>query len=236
MPQNKSKKSHPESGNVFIFILLGVVLFAALSFSVSRGFRSSTTSAMSAREAELTATDIITYAQRVERAVNRLRRNGCSENEISFENAQVSGYSFTTRDKCKVFDSTGGKLSYAFPSNIDSAGFWMFSGRSCITGVGPSAEGTNCWSDSLDNEELVIILPRMTSREVCESLNKSLHDVRTINQNTGDGDWDENTKKFVGVFTDSNRPEGQPVTGADSFCFEDDDKEEYHFIHTLIAR
>ena len=74
MRPNNSRIS--ERGNVFIFILLGLVLFAALSFTVARGFRSDTTSQMTDRQAELLATEIITYGQQMERTVNRLRRNG----------------------------------------------------------------------------------------------------------------------------------------------------------------
>lgn len=113
MPPNKSHKNknrQSERGNIFVFILLGVVLFAALSFTVARGFRSDTTSTMSARKAELVAADILDYAQQMSRSVDRLRRKGCSENEISFEHDATAIFTFSTREECKVFSSEGGNM------------------------------------------------------------------------------------------------------------------------------
>lgn len=161
MPQNNKAT---ESGNVFIFILLGIVLFAALSFSIARGFRSNNTTALSSREAELTATDILTYAQRIERAVNKLRRNGCSENEISFENPTDAAYTFATRDKCKVFGQSGGKLSFTPPpqdaGNV-AAIEWRFSG---IPSIQSSTSTSGDLSAFVDNLNL----------QTCLAINKNL--------------------------------------------------------------
>ena len=115
-----------EAGNVFVLILLGIVLFVALSLSISRGMRSDTTNNLSKQEAALAASDILAYAQKVERAVNRLRRNGVSESDIDFQ----TDYSGTgiylledgnyncwnnnancTSDACKVFHPDGCNIS-----------------------------------------------------------------------------------------------------------------------------
>ena len=54
-----------EAGNVFLFILLGIVLFATLSYIMSRGFRTTGTDQISDRRAELAATEIMNFSQQL---------------------------------------------------------------------------------------------------------------------------------------------------------------------------
>ena len=48
-------RCNSERGSMFFYIMLGVVLFATLAFTVSRGMRGSQTNAMSDRKDELAA-------------------------------------------------------------------------------------------------------------------------------------------------------------------------------------
>lgn len=88
-------KPNTQSGNVFIIILMGIVLFAVLSYTVARGRASETTDKLSAQKAALAAADIVNYAQRLERGVARLRQKSISENDISFESTQDVAYAHT---------------------------------------------------------------------------------------------------------------------------------------------
>jgi len=163
---------HAERGNVFMFILLGVVLFAALSFTVARGFRSDTTSSMSEREAELAASEILDYAQRMQRAVSRVLRNGVSENQISFENSQspvTYPNSNCTNDQCLIFHPDGGGMKWQEPPEGASDFSWNITANHKIPGYG----GTG-------HAGLVLHLPEIDER-LCETLNRRLgHDFSSI--------------------------------------------------------
>ena len=114
------KPRDTQKGSAFFYILLGVVLFGTLAFTVSRGMRGQQTEAMSDRQAELAAADIIAYGQKIMRAVDKLRRKGCSENEITFEdNNSISkktngtAFDYTNPNSpgdfsCHVFHESGG--------------------------------------------------------------------------------------------------------------------------------
>lgn len=230
------KPYNNQAGNALFLIFLGIALFAALSFSASQGFRTGASS-VSKEQARLLATEIIDYGRTVKDAVRVMQINGCSDTEINFNTPIVTGYnnpSTPSDNSCDVFNNNGGAISYKFPEKVDSAGFWMFTGSACISGVG-SQESSNCWTDTVDNEELLIILPRMTSRSICEAINIILLGDDSIATNAGDGDWTEAVKKFKGAYTESNRPDNVP-NGAMAYCFKDDDKEEYHYYQVLIAR
>ena len=55
----KTNRKTGESGNAFLIVMLGIALFAALAFTVSRSMRSDNTSRLSQREAVLAAADIL---------------------------------------------------------------------------------------------------------------------------------------------------------------------------------
>jgi len=80
-----------ERGNVIFLILIAIGLFAALSFSFSKGNRGSTT-IIDKEQATLIATEIINYARSIKNAVHELQINGCDDTEISFENGITVGY------------------------------------------------------------------------------------------------------------------------------------------------
>lgn len=207
MRPNNSRTS--ERGNVFIFILLGLVLFAALSFTVARGFRSDTTSQMTDRQAELLAAEIITYGQQMERTVNRLRRNGCSENEISFENTDTAVYTFATRDECKIFHPDGGKMK---PWTIREE----LGGSSVYPSYSPWRAGGSFFIDDLGSpaSELLFYIG-MVNPTLCEAINDKLGV-----ENTGGGlpfnPGSHIHSVFVGNFDDLGNPPAAWATWSNS--------------------
>lgn len=160
-----------ESGNVFLIILIGVVLFAALAFTVSRGMRSENTSAMSERDLELSATDILSYMQRVERAVSTMRRASVSETDISFESDLVAANGNCASSACKVFNPDGGHIQWQnFPASVTlDAGVdqrWQFTGQQGIPGIG---------TDGADptNSDLLMILEGLPE-DLCTKINTKM--------------------------------------------------------------
>ena len=219
MQQNKNRQS--ERGNVFVFILLGIVLFAALSFSVARGFRSDTTNNLTRQQAGLAASDILNYSQQVARAVDRLRRKGISENDISFENAIDPGYvnPGCSDDRCRVFSSTS--LAYKTPpANSNDGSPWLFSGIAAIRDQDTTDEfATNA-------PDLVVFLPGL-NEAVC----------RAINQKLGHGDIilaglnSLTTTKFTGTYILRDAPSAKQ-----SGCMNENDTNSLMFLNILIER
>ncbi len=91
-----------------------IALFAALGFAISRGTQTGI-SGMTKQQTNLAATQILDYAQAIKNAVRELQINGCSDTEISFENAIVAGYNnpnSPSDGSCNVFHPNGGGLTY----------------------------------------------------------------------------------------------------------------------------
>jgi len=209
MPRNKKNTS--EYGNVFVFVLLGIVLFAALSFTLSRGMRNETTGKLTGQKAVLAATDILDYSEKIARAVNRLRDKGLSENDISFDQSFVAGYAAGT-DETKIFSPSGGAVSWKSPqTDVNDGSEWVYTGANCITDSGTG--GTGCDSDGSTTEELLAVLPNLTDT-VCEELNKQLK-ITGILANTGSG---ISVTQFAGSFADGKEITlaGGPLSSA---CF-----------------
>lgn len=245
---NNTKRSR-ESGNVFFIVMLGVILFAALMFTFSRSARQGGEN-IGEKQAELAATNILAYAQSVERAVDRIRRAGFSEADVSFENASVGGYVNANcgSDECKVFKPSGGSISYTLPQRewLDpnesaSLGFghWVFSRNVCIVDV-PTVNGdVNCHANGIDDEDLVLFLPYM-NREICLRINGKLGVPNTGNAPPLDGGTAVHPtfSKFTGSFVAgySHGIAGSAINGRYTGCVYNTFTNDYHFHHVLIAR
>jgi hypothetical protein len=164
-----------ESGNVLWFLLIGIVLIGLLTALISRG-TSSVGQSGDAEQARILAGQILQIAKGYESAVQQMKLNGISENEISFQN-DATGIDYTnakcTKVACRMFESGGGGMSYTAPpvsAIIDSsAEEWVFTGANNVgTTAGPI--GTTAAGSGND---LLIILPNL-SDGVCGQINRLL--------------------------------------------------------------
>lgn len=161
----------PEQGSALVYIFIGVALFGALMFLFSRG-ASQNTSGITKQQANIAATELLSYSKSLESTVQRLISNGCSENEITFQNDIDISYSspYVRPDKsCNVFDTAGGRARYiAPPSAADTkyeasgSGYknYGFNGRMAIEDLGTTAPELIIWT--------------MTNKEVCDAVNAGL--------------------------------------------------------------
>jgi hypothetical protein len=169
--QDLCARRSKENGNAFIFVLLGVVLFAALMYSFSRGVRQGDSN-LSSKKSVIAAQDIVGLGQRIERAVNNVLASGCSENYISFENNVFSDYTNTnapTDLSCHVFSQAGGSINLQKPDPIwfdstfkNNVSFnkIIFSGNTSMEEIGDD-----------DAAELILWIPYIHPL-VCENINK----------------------------------------------------------------
>ncbi len=206
-------QSTSQSGSVLMYILMAVALFAALSFSVANIMRSG--GGDPNREAmNLQSTDVLQYGDGLKRAVQGMRIRSVADNQISFENPQVTGYSphaSCSTNSCRVFHPTGGGIAYMPPPHnwldITSSaeplyGQWFFPAGVCVENVGTG--GATCSSDTEDNEDLVAILP-WVNRQLCIQLNERLGILNPGGEPpvaTGAA-WPGSNTKFTGTYTES---------------------------------
>ena len=173
-----------EKGNVFFFILLGVVLFAGLSYMIAKGMSSQTSNMLTERQIELAVSEILGYAQNIEESVNKLRRQNVSEEDICFAYAQLSALnnaSYNSVSTCgddsyKLFHPSGGGLAYrSTPDDwLDSThisdqgyGEWMFTNKTSVIGLGSNP------LNSVSTLELTAHLNHL-KETVCTAINRKL--------------------------------------------------------------
>gem|GEM_PF-496431 len=238
-----------QAGNVFVIILLGVFLFGSLMYMFSRNAQQGTGN-LTKQQASIAAQEILNYARLVEGAVDRVRRNGCSETEISFENDVVAGYEHTppARDECKVFDDAGGKVSYSEVSeNFIDNSFqsktgdvlrpwkeYRYTGHCSITEV-----GTNCSTSSC--KELALNI-HYINKEICLEINKNMN----IAAVSGDAPVESISSPpggmacavFIGDFADTPNGVDSGVPTAPTACLKvaESGNDYYFFYHVLLAR
>ncbi len=229
-----------ESGSAFFYILLGVVLFGTLVFTVSRGMRGQSTNALTQYQAELAADDILHYAQTMARAVDRVRRNGCSESDISFHH---TGWGHTqyehspaTADQCKIFHPNGGNLSFSalddyHEKNLDHAGRVIFVGRSAINNIGTTCTNASC-------TELYLFIRMFHAENLCRKMNELLEISPTLPISGGI----YGGPRFNGTFSYGNTLTTSAFNGQHGGCYEDnsetytDGTPYYDFYYVLLER
>jgi type II secretory pathway pseudopilin PulG len=241
-------KQSTQNGNALIFILIAIALLGLLTVSLSKSSGDSNDTG-SFEQNQIAASEILTYAKGIENAVQSLLARGCSENEISFQNAVVAGYSNTsspTDNSCHIFEPEGTGITYnlikeVWLNSTYSAqpyyNQWQFEANHCVIGV--ASDSTNCVSDS--SKELILSLIFL-KKDLCMLINKSLGVTNPGNQPPIDATTPSND--FTGIFG----PAGNGIMGDDaaeliakkSGCYQDDavgfSGNAYIFYHVLIAR
>lgn len=209
-------------------------MFAALMFTFSRGARQGTES-LGNREAELAASDIISYAQRVERGVQKILSRRISESDISFYNDVEAGYDnlSCTVDNCLVFHPAGGGLTWVAPPDNANTGQPYFFGPDRVGSV----DGTTKQIGTIARD-LVMILP--VKPEICTVINNMVNKFDTWES----GGSPNVTTKFTGDYNAAagtmiarGNLDDQPVTGC--FCEGTDPcayEDPHYFYQVLIQR
>lgn len=240
------------NGNALWLILIMIALLGFLTAVISRS-SGTVDQAGSFEQNRISASKILNTAKSLETAVQQLLNNGCSENEISFENSTVSGYTNAgspSDERCNVFAAAGAGLSYQKPLTqwLDKAqsaqsGYqeWVFTAGNYIVGV---ETGTDALGDAdASNKELAVMLPYVN-----ETLCKALNDLAGVSNPSGAPPQDNGTAalspKYTGSFTAGESIQDtasgtDALDGKETGCFEGGGTPAtgtYHFYHVLIAR
>jgi hypothetical protein len=182
MDQNPMKNQAPPApkvaGNVLFIILLGIALFAALSYVGTKGFRTGG-GQLTEEKSRLVATEIINYANAMRNTIQTLHLNGCniSQAGISFYSPLFSNPAFYQMsgvpERCQVFHPKGGNITWAAPpKDISSVGAVEFSylGSMSIFGAGKNNAD---YTTRRDRAKELIMLTHVTP-QVCKHINATL--------------------------------------------------------------
>jgi len=168
---NNAQNRNNESGNVLFYILIAVVLIAALSYAVTRSNQGGG-GAVSEEKAKLAASELIEFGNVVANAVAQLRLRGCPDTQLSFENDQVAGYTngnAPSDDTCHLFKLPGGALNWSdVPADAaaSATAVWTFNGEMDFENIGSNCTNNGC-------TEMVAIIPDVRTA-VCEKVNDLL--------------------------------------------------------------
>lgn len=218
------REDHSEKGSVLIYIFIAIVVFAALSFAVSRGNREGVAT-IDRERADLQATQILDYTGMIRRTLQNMKISGIKDEQICFDH---TGWGFATynhagcsSDANKVFLPTGGGASFQNPGEnlLDESlraqpgwNKWHFTGANRIMGV-----GGDCTTDAECNE-LLLVLPYVR-RDVCAALNRRLQVNDGLTIPVDDTDFDI-TVPYAGAFVDGDALNTAALNGKRSGCFQ----------------
>lgn len=117
MKNQVSSPRESESGNIFLWILVMIALFAALSYAATQSLRGAGAS-ISQDRAKVVAAEIIQYGNAVKTAYKTMRIDGIPVNQMSYEmvthqyqNGTPMNIANTncTTNACRLFHAQGGK-------------------------------------------------------------------------------------------------------------------------------
>ncbi len=229
-----------ESGNVILLVLIGIALFAALSYAVTQSAGGSQNNPDSER-LRLETSRLIEYITSLRTAVTRLRyAKGCDPEEISFHYDSDGDGSVDGSDdynnpnapsdgSCNIFGRNGGGLTWLDYDNSDLpdlfgvVGF-VFSGTIAVEEMGTPAP------------ELTARL--FVSEEMCNRVNTELGLETGYFDTFSNGTYDEflGTYSLESIFGDESGSDRLPPN-LPTACFRRDNPQtQYVFYAVLLSR
>ncbi|MCB1538035.1 MAG: hypothetical protein H6865_03500 [Rhodospirillales bacterium] len=162
-------KQAGESGNVLIYVLIAVVLFAALSFALTRqlGGSNGMTGTLDDNRARLKAEELINYATGVRSAAEQMRTMGnVLPDEFSFVKQGDSGYA-TPPNRGKIYHPGGGGITPYVPDDD------VFAEGSAKRGWSGQV-GTNVeWTASAGSDVILTFVD--VAPKICKAINARLY-------------------------------------------------------------
>lgn len=226
-----------ENGNVLFYILIAVVLLAALSFAVMQSGRGNI-SAVTEEKARMLATEIIEYSNTVANATAQLRLRRVRDTDLCYDNVGwgVANYPnpSCSDDATKIFGLKGGGVTWmnapalAMDSAMTPDNLWHIYGNNAVQEVGTTCAGDACADLILVADELRL--------EICMQINNLLKvdnpfDAPPIDTQIG-------TTRFIGAYTYTRTlgDESTALRGKTGGCFLNTSNSKYTFFKVLVAR
>ncbi|MCB1783752.1 MAG: hypothetical protein KDI13_07115 [Alphaproteobacteria bacterium] len=174
----KTKREHicakdGENGNALVYVLIAIVLFAALGMTFMSQSRNDTTEELDDSRAELLATQMISYAAQGKSTLDQMSFSGTQIGSFNFTKPGESGYN-TAPHIHKVYHPSGGGL---LPSNIPTDAIAQVSSNpepGWYMGRFNNVE----WTPTTGTD--IILTAFQISKTVCEKINEKVLGTTTI--------------------------------------------------------
>lgn len=168
-----------ENGNALVYVLIAIVLFAALSFTLSRNMGGSSTKEIDTARAELYAIELIAYSAQVKSVIDQMTFTGTRFNTLDF--TQPSEADFNTAPHIhKIFHPQGGGLT---PINLPDRTIKEISTNpkaGWYLGLFNNVE----WTKGTGTD--IILTAHQISKAVCRAINDKITNSTTIPVIAGD--------------------------------------------------
>ncbi len=248
MKNQETERANTQKGSILVWILIAIVLFAALSFAMTQSFRGGASTATDQRS-KLTASEIIEYGNKVRDTVRQVMiANGCTAYQLGFDNDVWRTHDGTPlhdsthnpnvlSDSCRIFNLKGGGLNaVTFPSN----GITLTAPTNTRSGHSLTMSGHVAGVGTADEE--LILQTFYISKDVCIQINNLLG----VNNPGGMPPKDDPgaITRYNGTFPGTSGTAGDSapeLAGKYAFCAEYLSDALYpgynfHFYQVLVAR
>jgi hypothetical protein len=170
---------HNQRGNAFLYILIAIILFAGLMFTISRSRQSETTGTLTEGRAQVAANSILAYATSAQNAISNLDIVGTDANTIDF--TLPSDATFNNAPTIhKIYHPDGGSLTYKpLPADADGD-----DGAGLDSGYYIGRFNNVEWTPTATNDVLFVAFE--IRQDVCEAINLKLTGSTTIPSIVGD--------------------------------------------------
>lgn len=167
-----------QCGNAMIYILIALVLLAALTMLITRLDDSASGQDLSSEQAELMTTKAVAFAGSAKNVVDQMLMSGTNINNLSFVTPNQSSYD-TAPHINKVFHPDGGGFNLGI---VDSN---VFTGATTapVPGWYMGRFNNVDWTPTSAND--VLFVAHGISQTVCANLNKKITGATTIPALTG---------------------------------------------------
>lgn len=222
-----TKKNHiflSERGNALIYVLIAIVLFGALSFTLSRQGSTTGTDEISDASAEILAMELITYSAQVKSVIDQMMITGSDIDDFVFTLPSESGFN-TAPHIHKIYHPQGGGLTPAILSekSIQQAGSTPPPGW--YLGRFNNVE----WTASTGND--VLLTAYQIGESICEKINENITGLPSIPALNGNMD---DYLVDTGTNNDLNIANCTACEGYSALCVSNSSVNAYSF-YTLVA-
>lgn len=171
--REQNAKNFGEKGNALVYVLIAIVLFAALSFTLSKRTDNNSTSTVDDAKTGLYADQIIAFASQAKTVIDQMIFTGSTIDTLDFVLPDDNAFE-TAPNIHKVFHPAGGGLSL---STIPNAAITQVNANP-PAGWYIGAFNNVEWTRSTGTD--VILTAYQISKSVCESLNERVTGDKTI--------------------------------------------------------
>ena len=233
----KNSAKNSQSGNVLFYILIAVVLLAALSFAVMQSGRGSLT-AVTEEKARMLATEIIEYANIMANATAQVRLRNVRDTELCFDNVNWGGANYPNPScsdaATKIFDLKGGGVTWAnapamaMDTTASPDNLWHIYGDNAVEEIGTTCNTAAC-------ADLILVLDELRE-DICIQINNLIKVDNPFDAPPTDSQI--GTTRFIGTYDYAATlgDETSALRSKTGACFQNLNNGEYTFYKVLVAR